>query len=166
MPSPRHVETLPVVMFTEWVTLGMLSRHALSRAVSLAACIPSKYHEAAGCADRSLLLTTQWPRCMAASGLLLSTYGSDAQQPPRVITSEVLHFGCRRLMCTHLDHAVLPMGAAEGGVLLAHMLEGGMRGAVGERAQPVPVVHHSVRLVRCAPCCGLPCNSAHTASPQ
>ena len=64
----------------------------------------------------------------------------------------------------HLHHALLPVGAAKGGVLVAHVLEGGVRGAVGECAEPVAVVHHAIRLVRGAPCCGLPCSSIGACS--
>ena len=57
----------------------------------------------------------------------------------------------------HLHHAILPVRATEGGVLVADVLEGGVRGAVGVCAQAVPVVDHAIRLVGSTPGRRLPC---------
>lgn len=50
----------------------------------------------------------------------------------------------RKMKSVYLHHALRPVRAAEGGVLVAHILEGGVRGAVGVGAQAVPVVHHAL----------------------
>ncbi len=47
---------------------------------------------------------------------------------------------------------------------VAHVLEGGVRGAAGELANLVPVVHHPLHLVRRAVRRRVPCRSQHTLS--
>lgn len=95
-----------------------------------------------------------------SQSVLLAILGLRSREASGLYAVELLRaYGCRTISDAHLHHAFLPVDATEGGVRLAHVLEGGVRGAVGEGAQPVAVVHHALRLVSGAPRCGLPCSS-------